>query len=177
MKSRYCALFVLLAATWSTAVLGVWAAFARVIPEDQQKFGIRVNATEVNEQFKFAIALRKEPGLCSATRFGRQAWLVEAREPLSATEQSRLRYELWGVRESDAEAVPPGWIAVGKESFRAKSKWVCLLEVLVPKSSVGRSYIVIDYPYPVYDGGYYYAIDLSEFVERSRHRAPGSSGR
>ena len=97
----------------------------------------------------------------------KQAWLIVSKEPLSKKEQDQ-RELVWSERFDSKGlefVVPlrPTGIKMFPRANNPKTKQY--YEAVIPERFVSRSYIYIDFPSLVMDGGYYYSIDLGTYVE------------
>ena len=43
------------------------------------------------------------------------------------------------------------------------------IQFVLDKDLAMKSYVYIDFPKPVLDGGYYYSIDLKTYIQKSKH--------
>ncbi|MCI5208867.1 MAG: hypothetical protein D3910_08750 [Candidatus Electrothrix sp. ATG2] len=95
----------------------------------------------------------------------KHAWLVIASKPLLEKEQE-LRTPIWGQGEMSrsiellAKLSPMKYEQVTKENYK-ESKYI----VTISRDLAYRSYVYIDFPRLVFDGGYYYSIPLSSYCK------------
>ena len=142
-----------------------WSDFAHVTPETQQKYKLDVEISPV--------AGRKNIYRIKFNAVGsrhKQAWLIVAAATLSREEQ-KLRDLIW-------QSIPPKkeiFVKVLLKSMKAnwkssKDDMSQHYQVELSAELAKRSYIYIDFPFMVADGGYYYSIDLGTFLaEYEKH--------
>ena len=93
-------------------------------------------------------------------------WLITCSWEL-ADDQNEFRERIWKSDLNDSHIdVPaePGDSPAPtctKDDLRAENGFV---EVILSANLMSRSYIYIDHPHPLFDGGFYYTIDLPEYL-------------
>lgn len=142
---------------FSKQSIPVWSAFAHVTPDTQDQYGIEVHIRALDDfpenrpNIKYRVRFRAfEQGLMSA-------WLVLSREPLSATEQE-LRDYFWWNKSPEKEIVETSLLEAREIDAEL------YYEVELEAKEIARSYIYIDFPEEVDDGGYYYSIDFPSYL-------------
>ena len=156
------ALFLLLAAD---PVRASWSDFAHVTPETQDKYKIDVNFSPVaNRENIYRVNFN------AVGSKHKQAWLIIAAAPLSREEQ-KLRGYIWRSRPPKTEIFLKTLIKpVESKPTSSEEKPSPNYEVELSSEMIKRSYIYIDFPFMVADGGYYYSIDLGTYLaEYEKH--------
>ena len=137
----------------------VFSKFARITPETQEKHHVYVQILPV----------QGEKGKCKIippkVHQGMNTYLITCRERIPAKEQNFRGY-IWrrDWDRPDILSVAP-LLPYGMEKYSNPSHVVRPMpnHVILDRSLLKRSYIYIDYPTPVLDGGYFYCIDLSTY--------------
>lgn len=148
-----------------------WSRYAHVTPETETKFELNVQVEPVNNK-KTAYLVRLE-----AVAFpSKQAWVIVTPKPLSPSAQNQ-RSRFWGDKlntENVESIVPlrPTGIPIFPQSNETKSEK--FYEVVIPAGQMDRTYIYIDFPTRVADGGYYYSIDLGAYLPTDENPKVGS---
>lgn len=137
-----------------------WSRFAYVSPVTQMKYELEVNVQAIaNNTSQYVVRV-------NAVAFPmKQAWLLIANKPLSKEKQNQ-RARLWAEQFdiNDIELMVP-ILPKNVDMFdQAKNKEKMFYELVIPASQIERTYIYIDFPQMVNDGGYYYSIDLGSYV-------------
>lgn len=138
-----------------------WSRFAHVTPENESKYGLEVKLTPVDGQkSKFSIKVK------AVADDAKNAWLIVASEALSK-EGQELRYYIWQSKKTEKDILVKAMLmptkGAGESSARRRPKYY---EVELDSKLMGRSYIYIDFPSPVTDGGYYCSIDLGSYLKK-----------
>lgn len=148
-----------------------WSQYAYVTPETETKYKLNVHVEPANSK-NAAYLIRLE-----AVAFpSKQAWLIVTPKPLSPSEQDQ-RSRFWGDKlntENVDSIVPlrPTGIPIFPQSNEIKSEK--FYEVVIPADQMDRTYIYIDFPTPVDDGGYFYSIDLGAYLPSDEDPKVGS---
>jgi len=136
----------------------IFSAFAVITPENQSKHKIYVEA------------LKSDSGTCNIRMNAigypyLHAWLIITSKELSKEEQE-FRKVIW------SEVYPPESLII-KSKLNPENDRSSLLkkeelkdafyEISISNKLGHSAYIYIDYPHLVFDGGYYYSIDLKKF--------------
>ncbi len=151
--------------TLSTQAFASASRYAYVTPETEHKYKLNVQVAPTNkEKTTYLIRLR-------AVEFPvKQAWLIVTPEPISSAAQNQ-RARFWGetLTTDDAEFIVPlrpNEVPMFSQSNEPdKEKYY---EVLVPAEQINRTYIYIDFPSQVNDGGYFYSIDIDAYVKKDK---------
>jgi len=93
-------------------------------------------------------------------------WLIVASSTLSPREQ-RLRNYIWGKSEPSQEILIKAQLTPSNSKiFQTKSNTKQFYEIEIDSKFIYQSYIYIDHPLPVHDGGFYYSIDLATYFNK-----------
>jgi len=133
--------------------------FVRITPEIQEEYNVYVQILPVEGQKdKYKIMPPRISDVLSI-------YLITCREPVPPKKQNFRAY-IWSDQRdrtdvmSVAPLLPPG-------RYRAADPNRILpaepADIILDKFFVARSYLYIDFPHPVDDGGYYYCIDLATY--------------
>ncbi len=138
---------------------GAFSAFARITPETENKHNIHVQILPVEGQDdKCKIMTPKTDGF-------QKCYLIVCKGRV-LPERQDFRSYLWSEHRDRTDIL---WVApllpFGSYENVHLPYMVAPIpsEVILDKSLMTRSYIHIDYPTPVLDGGYYYCVDLSTY--------------
>jgi len=129
--------------------LGSWSGFAHVTPTTESKYGLTVELKEVAKNL-FRVKLE------AVGYDSKRAWLITSPRSLSSKEQM-LRFEIWDRKKS------PLLKRLLKPKI-VKNKY--FYDIRLYRDTLSSSYIYIDFPRPVRDGGYYYSIDLPSYLSQ-----------
>ncbi len=135
-----------------------WSDFAYVIPETENKYKLDIEFSPVENRANTYRIKFKAVGYSH-----KQAWLIVTADSLSKKEQE-LRNFIW-------QAIPPSKVILIKallnpvnNKLSSKDELSLYYEVELSSTILKKAYIYIDFPSVVFDGGYYYTIDLSAFL-------------
>jgi len=141
-------------------VLAAFSAFVVITPENEAKHPFLIQAQPVENQ----------PDLTRIRVIGsvagnKKVWLIVCKQRLLPGGQN-FRTTIWEGRENNNDIVnitqlKPGQITLPETG----SQQYAYVEVVLSNDEMQRSYLYIDYPREVYDGGYYYSIDLAYYLE------------
>ena len=93
-----------------------------------------------------------------------KAWLVMCRRSLLASGQN-FRSMIWYQELGDKDVVELRQLTPSTEPMRKSADDPYpFVELVLSKDEMKRSYIYIDFPREVRDGGYYYSIDLAHYL-------------
>ena len=146
-----------------------WSKFAHVTSEneDTYKFNISVQRQSSNPEI-YDIKFRSD--FFDPNRsLGKCAWLIISKRELTPEEQIR-RFDIWkpdSVNEDllvVAKLLPKFDMVLDEEDNRYKTAQRDF-ELTLHESMINHAYIYIDFPRSVFDGGYYYSIDLATYIE------------
>jgi len=136
-----------------------FSEFARITPETEERHNIYVQILPVEgQQDKYKIMPPKAPDWLSA-------YLIICKEKVPPQKQNFREY-IWSGWQGRADVLslapllPPGQYWPANLGYVIPPKPA---EVILDKSLITRSYLYIDFPHNVSDGGYYYCIDLATY--------------
>lgn len=139
----------------------VWSEFAHVTPDTQEKYKLDVSITPiVGSENRFLIRLE-------AVGYDHKlAWLIVSSETLSVKDQE-LRDYIWSAAKPEKEILiktklMPTGVGGFPSSDQGEKRFY---EVELDSQFISRAYIYIDFPSQVFDGGYYYSVDLGSFLQ------------
>jgi hypothetical protein len=139
------ALFICSLLLFGGPLFAFFSAFERITPSSEE--------SEHHPKVKFEKSGENDY-LVSISNVGKHAWFVVCTEERKQNKRE-FREVIWktpGAKSDDIELVVP--LRLGED--RAS-------QVQISDEFISRSYIVIDFPVPVFDGGFYYTIDIPEF--------------
>jgi len=127
-----------------------WSALAHVTPETQDKYNVRVCIADVPWNKPTVDVFVWFP-----TPRG-SGWIITTREYVQPNEQGFRRY-IWNneIEESPIESIS----AIEYDEVKIPTR------TQVTKGLLSRSYLYFDAPTPIFDGGYYFSIDLSTYAD------------
>jgi hypothetical protein len=143
----------LLAGMWCPAVDARFSAFMAVTPEiaKQQKFEVRITPDPKNKAFLLV-------DVTGVTYH--DAWLITVDKRL-APEQQSFRDFIWNGKFSGGKVLESQHVWHNKDQTNLPP----LPEFRVRKDRAASTYLYMDHPGEVCDGGFYYSIDLPAFLE------------
>jgi hypothetical protein len=136
------------------------SGFAHVTPESH--YGIKISMVPVIDNPN-KVSIRFNGFYFDS----RGVWLIVASSQLSSEEQN-LRSFIWNKSESKNDILIKAQL---KTSRRQKNENTRYYEFEIDSKLINQSYIYIDYPSEVRDGGYYYSIDLATYFNKMKNTA------
>jgi hypothetical protein len=144
-----------------------WSEFADVNSLNESKYGIKVEvAARKNQQHIYRI---KAPMVGGHKR----CWLIVCKKKL-APKQQNFRNYIWTGESKKSDVLLKAQLtpekgtdvqfSLHKDLFAPPKE--SYIEFTLHKDLVSRSYVYIDFPRLVFDGGYYYAIDLASYLKK-----------
>ena len=95
----------------------------------------------------------------------RGVWLVECKKSL-LPESQNFRMTIWGYKQFNDDIIKITRLKPGQTTLPGRdSQLFAYVEVVLSNDKMQRSYLYIDFPREVRDGGYYYSIDLPYYLE------------
>jgi len=158
-------LLILISLMIPSLVQASWSRYAYVSPETESEFELKVYVAPADKSNETYVVRLK------AVSFPfKQAWVITTPKPLSPENQNQ-RNRFWSeeMNVSGVESIiplRPKGIAMFKEAEESKKDKV--YELVIPTSQIRRTYIYIDFPSPVNDGGYFYSIDIGSYVKTTK---------
>ena len=127
-----------------------WSAFANVNQKNQSKYKITVKTSvSKNDQITYQI---KAPMVGEH----KHCWLIICKSKLKLKQQEFRDY-IWNDKSDRSDV----WLKVPVVPDKKG-----IIQFTIHKEFIPRSYIYIDFPHMVFDGGYYYSIDLSTYIKK-----------
>lgn len=158
-------LLIFIYLTLSAHTLASWSQYAHVTPKSENEYDLNVYVSPTNkENTTYMIRL---PAISFPSK---QAWLIVTPKPISPKKQNQ-RARFWGnnLNTMNVESIiplrPNGIPIFSQANEHNTEKYY---EVIIPAYEADRTYIYIDFPTPVNDGGYFYSIDIGSYVKKTR---------
>jgi|GEM_PF-3260988 len=155
-------LLAIVVLVFSSLAQASWSRYAYVSPETEKEYELKISVLPADKSNKTFIVK------FSAVSFPfKQAWVITTPKPISPKEQNQ-RNRFWAeeLNVSGVESIiplRPKGISMFNSPGDSESEKV--YELVVSASQVQRTYIYIDFPSSVDDGGYFYSIDLGSYVK------------
>ncbi len=144
---------LLLLALFAFEANAAFSMFVHVTPENQKEYGFHVCVdrnyldTELVE-----VRIRGEQPL-------RGGWLIITHEYVDESGQQFREY-IWNDNATDSP--------IESITDLQHDEEYGVTRVLLPQDAFPRSYLYFDFPEPVFDGGFYFSIDLSTFADSAK---------
>jgi len=137
--------------------LAIFSAFVIINPDSQKKYEFKVEITEQNDNNQnYEIVITKIGG-------HKNAWLIETNNRLDPGELNFRDY-IWSAKDDNNNIKSKKYIHMQENYSKNESIPIAKMKIIVPKIKLQKSYVYLDFPYYVADGGYYYTIDLFAYV-------------
>ncbi len=134
--------------------MAAFSAFVRITPETQSKYDFDVEIKNIgNDKYRFRIG---HEYLCEGHKC---VWLIISNKPVSPEKQNFRNY-IWSSEKEKQLTLTKTKLQCKKNKDSCQSKH---LEGILEKEKAARAYIYIDYPKFIFDGGYYYCVDLNTY--------------
>lgn len=158
MRNTLLALMILLLTSQAQAD---WSSFVYVTPNTEAEVELKVSMNPIkNKPGKYSIKLK-------AIGYNHKyAWLIITKNPLSYDEQ-QLREYIWSGTKSEQDILVKAKLmptCIGGLTKKVEVEKFYVIEL--DSDLIKRSYIYIDFPSRVLDGGYYYSIDLGKYYRK-----------
>lgn len=139
---------------FSSSLLAVFSAFERITPtkENPHDHHPKVELKKI-EKNEYLLTVSKAKG---------HAWLIVCEKEREVYERE-LRGVIWkypNAKTDDIEHISEVEISDKR-----------IVEFRISEDIISRCYIAMDFRTPVFDGGYYYTIDIPEFYRHLKTRA------
>jgi len=143
-----------------------FSRFVSVTPESEHQFDIKVLMEPVhNNPNKISI---KFNGVKSGSKV---VWLIVASSQISMEEQN-FRTFIWSKPKSNRDILIKAQLSPSsKMGSRQKNITEKYYELEIDSKLINQSYVYIDFPTAVRDGGYYYTIDLAAYFKKVNNTA------
>lgn len=141
-------------------VFAAFSAFVVITPDNEAEYPFLIKTQPLDNQ----------PGYTRVRVTGpisddKGVWLVECKKSLLADSQN-FRMTIWGYKQFNDDIIKITRVTPGKSTMPGGgSQLFTHIEVVLPNDKMQRSYLYIDFPREVKDGGYYYSIDLPYYLE------------
>ena len=140
--------------------IAAFSSFVVITPENEAKYPFLIQPQPVENQADL-IRIR----VIWPVDGHKKVWLIMCKQSLRPANQN-FRSTIWEDKENSKEIVSlsqlkPGLIIL-PESGNQQFAYV---EVVLSSDEMRRSYLYIDHPSEVHDGGYYYSIDLAYYLK------------
>lgn len=142
-----------------------WSGFAAVTPESKSKYNIDLKTTISPKSENCTVTMQ------ALAYPSKHAWLILTSKQLSEKEQE-LREFIWNGSLEPSSLVkkiklsPGGADKNGEENIKN-----LYYEFTISEVESKGAYVYIDFPDLVFDGGYYYSIDVGAFCTQARQYA------
>jgi len=126
------------------------------------QFSFFVNITPTQQSQKIKVSVRSDGNESYTVSFpwsiieGKQCWLIVFKEGKTPQARRDFRDFIWDkeIDKQTVEKIEP--LSANKDGF---------IEIKITAEKMNRSFVIIDFPHMVCDGGCYYTIDLPEFLK------------
>lgn len=144
----------------TNSVFAAFSAFVIITPENEANHPFLIQAQPMENQPNHT-RIR----VIGPVAGHKKVWLIVCKQSLLPTSQN-FRTTIWEGRNNEDEIVNinqlnPGVITLPETG----SQEYAYVEVILSSDEMQSSYLYIDYPHQVFDGGYYYSIDLAYYLE------------
>lgn len=142
---KYRTLTILGLLSFASPLFAVSSAFERVTPSSEERDYHPKVTLEVTEENKYLLGI---------SNIGKEAWLVVCFEARKENEREfrKLIWKMPGARSDDIMLIVP--LKINEDGTA---------QIHLSEELVSRSYVAIDFPNPVFDGDFYYTIDIPQF--------------
>jgi hypothetical protein len=147
MMKKYTTLVIFVLSS-AQLCFGRFSKFINITPPTQQEHNITVSISpEKNESYTVSFLWKNSSKHC---------WLIVFKEGDAPKTQRNFRDFIWN-KNLDMKSVEKIEPLLGNTDG--------VIELKLAKEAINRSFIIIDFPQIVFDGGFFYTIDLPEFFE------------
>jgi len=135
---------------------GMFSQHVNITPANEKKFDFEVSLkSDSNNSFLVSFPWKAGPQHC---------WLIVFRIFDTKKKGRNFRKMIWAKDFFTWERAFTTIIV--KEIRRLKMNANGNIEIKLSENTIQRSFISIDYPYQIIDGGFYYTIDLPEYLKQ-----------
>ena len=160
MKRSLCVVAIAALASITNLTHAVFSAFVVITPANEASHPFRID-THPLETSDDLMRVRITGPLGDSQK----AWLIVCKQSLLSDKQN-FRSAIWNQTPENENIVNIQQLnPVRASSVTADGKEEIYIEVVLTSDEMSRSYIYIDYPREVRDGGYYYSIDLAYYLQ------------
>lgn len=136
-----------------------FSEFVSITPKNEEEHNIHVTVISLdNKKDQYAV---KIPLMIT----DKHTWLIICKNPLSPKKQNFREYIWSSGKEGDKGILVITKLHLDKDGSELKDKNMeKYSEIMIHKDLIKRAYIYIDYSSPIFDGGFYYSIDLQSYL-------------
>lgn len=136
-----------------------FSAFEIITPKNEKKHDFSVTLREISENNHSYYEVK-----ISKSSSYKTFWLIETRKKLSYGELI-FREFIWDKKDPNKNIVSSKQLEIltAKNKNGTQEQGV-YIKLKIPKEKIHRSYVYTDSSMPIFDGGYYYTIDLSSYL-------------
>ena len=144
-------------------VVSSHAAFSRFVaitPDNEKEYPFLIQVQPVKD-------IKSQSRIKVSGSFVRDkhVWLIVCEKPLQS-KQLYFRDYIWYGVDKGTQVVRLKKLQVHKlVTEKAEKQTLPYVEIVLNHEEMRRAYLYIDFPTPVKDGGYYYAIDLAFYMQ------------
>ena len=136
----------------ASAASAAFSQFVHVTPENQDEYGFGV-CVDWNY-----LDMELVEVMISGERPLRGGWLITTHEYVDPAGQQFRQY-IWGeTADSPIESI----------TDLQHDEEAGVTRVLLPREMFSRTYLYFDFPEPVFDGGFFFSIDLSTYADSAK---------
>ena len=154
------ALALLLVFLHTNIAFAIFSEFVVITPNNEAQHSFLIQAQP----------LKNKPGFTRVKVIGpihnhMGVWLIECKQSL-LPESQNFRMTIWGYKQFNDDIIKITPLTPDQTTLPGKgSQKYPYVEVVLSNKVMQRSYLYIDFPREVKDGGYYYSIDLPYYLE------------
>ena len=154
------ALVLVLLLLHTNITFAAFSSFEVITPDNEAEYPFLIQVQPLENQ----------PGYTRVRVIGpidddKRAWLIECKQSLFPESQN-FRMTIWGYKQFNDDVIKITPLKPGQTTVPGKGNQAYpYVEVVLSNKVMQRSYLYIDFPREVKDGGYYYSIDLAYYLE------------
>lgn len=137
--------------------LAVFSEFVHITPETRDDYGLEVCVSSDAKDINGVLIRVRIP------RDGHKvAWLITSTSHLDP-EKQKFRNHIWKDPDGNSPSSDSPIVKISLLGHSDSDPENVHIEI--PRSEMSNSYVYVDFPYAVFDGGYFYSVDLDAFSE------------
>ena len=149
-----------------------WSKFAHVTSENKDTYKLNISAQRQSSNPEIYDIKFRSDFFDLNRPLGKCAWLIISKRKLTPDEQIR-RFDIWKPDRVNEDLLvvaklQPKFDMVLDEEEKRYKPIQRDFELTLHENMIQHAYIYIDFPRSVFDGGYYYSIDLATFIENKK---------